>query len=363
MNSIQNAGPDGADKKRRFVVKGDRLARICAELLKAAGASAEEAEAVAGGCVNANLAGHDSHGVLAIPAYIDLIKAGQIVPRAAWSIVQESPTTTVIDGHWGFGFHVTAKAMALTIEKAKAADVAVSTVFRQSHVGRLAAYPLMAVSEGMIGLVAASGGSPKYVAPFGGREARLGTNPISIAVPSDLEAPFVLDMATSAVAAGKIFLAMARGEEIPQGWIIDRGGRSTTDPLEYCKGGALLPLGGTEGYKGSGLAAILEVLCGPLASAGFEPNGRDSNGCFMAVFNVAAFQELDKFKKDVGVFAHYLKSTPLSEGSSGVFYPGETGYLREQERRAGGIEIEASTWQKLRTLARESGIATELDFL
>src|SRR5207244_12829190 len=143
----------------------------------------------------------------------------------------ETPTTTLMDWHWCFGFHVNSNAMALTIEKAKTANVAACTVFRQSHVGRLAAYPMMAMREGMIGLATAdSGRSPKHVAPFGGREARLGTNPISIAVPSDLDAPFYLDMATSAVAAGKIQLAVARGEEIPRGWIIDAAGRDTTDP-------------------------------------------------------------------------------------------------------------------------------------
>src|SRR5215470_8708782 len=243
------------------IVQADRLTRIGAALLKAAGASDEEANAVAVGCV----------------------KAGHIVPGVKWTIVQESPTTTVIDGHWGFGFHVNAKAMALTIEKAKTANVAACTVFRQSHVGRLAAYPMMAIREGMIGLATAdSGRSPKHVAPFGGREPRLGTNPISIAVPSDLEAPFYLDMATSAVAAGKIALAVARSEEIPKGWIIDEEGRQTTDPKDYRKGGALLPLGGTEGYKGSGLAAMVEVLCGLLTGLGFgvEPTGRHNDGCF-----------------------------------------------------------------------------------
>src|ERR1700749_3231029 len=175
------------------LVQADRLTRIGAPLLKAAGASDEEAHAGAVGCVNANLDGHDSHGIIAIPTYIDRVKAGHIVPGAPWTIVQESPTTTVIDGHWGFGFHVNAKAMALTIEKAKTANVAACTVFRQSYVGRLAAYPMMAMREGMIGLAPAdSGRSPKHVAPFGGREARLGTNPISIAVPSDLEAALYL---------------------------------------------------------------------------------------------------------------------------------------------------------------------------
>jgi LDH2 family malate/lactate/ureidoglycolate dehydrogenase len=368
MVNIEARSASCADIKARGnpmpIVTADRLSRIGAALLKAAGASDEEASAVATGCVEANLAGHDSHGVIAIPTYIDRIRAGHIVPGAKWEIVQESPNTTVIDGHWGFGFHVNAKAMALTIEKAKAANVAACTVFRQSHVGRLAAYPLMAARQGMIALATAdSGRSPKHVAPFGGREARLGTNPIAIAVPSDLEAPFYLDMATSAVAAGKIQLAVARGESIPNGWIIDAEGRATTDPRDYRKGGALLPLGGSEGYKGSGLAAVVEVLCGLLTGLGFgvEPTGRHNDGCFMAVFNVAAFRPLADFKREVKEFARYLKSTPPSEGSRGVFYPGELEFLREQERRRNGIEIEDATFEKFRALAAEFKLAAELD--
>jgi uncharacterized oxidoreductase len=270
----------------------------------------------------------------------------------------------VIDGHWGFGFHVNAKAMALTIEKARTANVAACTVFRQSHVGRLAAYPLMAMREGMIAIATAdSGRSPKHVAPFGGREARLGTNPLAIAVPSDLEAPFYLDMATSAVAAGKIQLAVARGEQIPQGWIIDAEGRHTTDPTQYRKGGALLPLGGSEGYKGSGLAAMVEVLCGLLTGLGFgvEPTGRHNDGVFMAVFNVAAFRPLQQFKREVAEFAHYLKSTPPSDGSSGVFYPGELESIRAQQRRRDGIAIENATWDNFKALAAEYNLASTLD--
>nr|WP_292337905.1 Ldh family oxidoreductase [Mesorhizobium sp.] len=343
-------------------MKADHLTRICAALLKAAGASEEEAQAVAIGCVNANLAGHDSHGVIAIPSYIDSMKKGKIVPGAEWTIVRESPTTAVIDGHWGFGFHVTTKAMALAIEKAKTANVAACTAFRQSHVGRLAAYPLMAASAGMIGLAAAVSGG-KLVAPYGAREARLGTNPISIAVPSNLKAPFLLDMATSAVAAGKLELAIARGEEIPKGWLIDDEGHHTTEPRDYRKGGVLLPLGGSEGYKGSGLAAIVELLCGLLTGPDFgdEPTDRDKFGCFLAVLNVAAFRPLDEFKKEVADFAQQLKSAAPSEDSSGVFYPGEIGYRREQERTVNGIEVENATWEMLRMLARNCGLAAELD--
>jgi LDH2 family malate/lactate/ureidoglycolate dehydrogenase len=346
------------------IVQADRLTKIGAALLRAAGASRDEADAVAVGCINANLAGHDSHGIIAIPTYIDRIKVGHIVPGEKWTIVQESPATTVIDGHWGFGFYVNAKAMELTIEKAKKTNVAACTVFRQSHVGRLAAYPLMAARAGMIGIATAdSGRSTKVVAPFGGREARLGTNPISIAVPSDLDGPIYLDMATSAVAAGKVALAAARNEPIPQGWVVGKDGKLTTDPKQLRQGGALLPLGGTEGYKGSGLAAMVEILCGILTGLGFgvEPTGRHNDGTFMAVFNVEAFRPLKDFKKEVADFARYLNATPPSEGSKGVLYPGEIENRTEQARSKSGIDIEDATWDKLKQLAAEYKLAAELD--
>lgn len=172
----------------------------------------------------------------------------------------------------------------------------------------------------------------------------------------------MLDVATFAVAPDKIELAIARGEEIPKGWIIDAEGQPTTDPRDYRKGGTLLPLGGSEGYKGNGLAAMVEVMCTLLTGHGFgaEPNSPHNNASFMAAFNVAAFRPVDQLKKDVTEFAFYLKSTPSSKGSSGVFYPGEIGYLREQERTENGIEIEVATWEKLRALARDYGLAGAL---
>jgi uncharacterized oxidoreductase len=212
----------------------------------------------------------------------------------------------------------------------------------------------------MIGLITAdSGRSPKNVAPFGGREARLGTNPISIAVPSDLGGPLFLDMATSAVAAGKVSLAAARGETIPLGWIVDRDGKPTTDPKAHKAGGALLPLGGSEGYKGYGLAVMVEILCGLLTGLGFgvEPSGRHNDGCFMAVFKVDAFRPLATFKRDVADLAHYLKQTPLAEGSSAIYYPGELEHMRAVQRARDGISIEDATWAKLVALAQGYGLA------
>jgi uncharacterized oxidoreductase len=345
-------------------VAADRLHRIGAALLVAAGAPPHEAEIVMSHSVDANLAGHDSHGIIQIPTYIDRMHAGHIVPGAPWEVVQESSTTTVIDGHWGFGYVATERAMRLTIDKADRGNVAATTVFRQGHIGRLASYSLMAAKVDMIGLITAdSGRSAKQVAPFGGREARIGTNPLSIAIPSDLDGPLFLDMATSAVAAGKISLAVSRDQPIPLGWIVDREGRPTTDPHQLKAGGALLPLGGSEGYKGSGLAVIVEVLCGLLTGLGFgqEPTGRHNDGCFMAAFKVAAFRPLAEFKQEVAEFARYLKATPPAEGSPGVFYPGEIEYLNEQERRRTGIDVEDATWKKLQALATDYGIADELE--
>jgi uncharacterized oxidoreductase len=346
-------------------VTAERLTEIEIGLLIAAGASAEEAAIIARYNVGANLVGHDSHGIILIPQYIDRIKAGHIVPGAPWEIQQETATTTVIDGNWGFGYVVNDRAMRYTIDKAKKQNVAVATVRRQSHIGRLASYPLLASAEGMIAMITAdSGRSSKAVAPFGGAKARLGTNPICFAIPSNLDGPLVFDMATSAAAAGKINVATARGEQVPAGWLIDAEGKPSTDPRVLRSGGALLPLGGTEGYKGTGLAAIVEILSGLLTGLGFgiDPQGRHNDGCFMAVFNVAAFRDLATFKQEVTDFAHYLKDTPKAQGFTEVFYPGEVEYRKEQDRRANGVPIEDATWKRLGDLAKGYGIAEKLGF-
>ncbi len=346
-------------------VPAERLREIGKALLIANKVPESEAATVARHVVNANLAGHDSHGVIMLPNYIERVRVGHIVPGAPFTIVQESPTTTVVDGNWGFGYVINERAMELTIEKAEKNNIAAATVFRQGHVGRLASYPLMAARAGMIGMAwADSGRSPKGVAPFGGRAARLGTNPWAMAVPSDLDGPFCMDFATSAVAMGKIKLAEARGQEVPRGWIVDKDGDLTTDPKKIA-GGALLPLGGPgEGYKGTALAAMGEIFCGILTGLGFgvEPSGRHNDGCFLIAIKVDAFRPLLTFRKDVAEFAQYLKDTPPAKGSNGVLYPGEVEHIAEKKRGSEGVEIEDATWKKLGALAAEGGIAEKLGF-
>lgn len=345
------------------IIKADRLTEIGTDLFVAAGASRHEAETVSKGCVLANLTGHDSHGVIAIPTYIDRIEKGHIVPGAPFKVLQESATTTVVDGNWGFGFVVAERAMKMTIEKAKKSNVAACTILRQSHVGRVGAYPIMAAQEGMIAIMTAdSGRSPKAVAPFGGAEARVGTNPLSIAIPSDLPGTFCLDMATSSVAAGKINLAIAKGQSIPTGWIVNKDGEPTTNPNDFKNGGVLLPLGGDEGHKGYGLSAMVEILSAILPGLGFgvDPTGRHNDGCFIACFNVEAFRPLATFKKEVTEFARYLKATKPQKGVKEVLYPGEVEYLREQDRLKNGIEVDDKTMQAFAAIAKKHGIESKI---
>jgi uncharacterized oxidoreductase len=248
--------------------------------------------------------------------------------------------------------------MGLCIEKARRQRVGIVSVFRQSHVGRLGDYPLMAAAAGLVGLMMCdSGQAPKQVAPFGGREARLGTNPLSIAFPSDLEAPVLIDMATSAVAGGKLLVAQARREPIPLGWLLDPDGRPTTDPDAYRAGGVMLPLGGPQGYKGSALSFAVETLAAVLPGLGFgvDPEGRHNDGAFLLAFDPGAFRPPREFKADVTAFARYIKATPPAEGFTEVLYPGEIEYRTAERRRREGIPIEDATWDKLVALARKAG--------
>jgi uncharacterized oxidoreductase len=251
--------------------------------------------------------------------------------------------------------------MEMAIAKAQAHNVAAITIHLQGHVGRLADYPLMAARAGMIGMITCdSGRSPKSVVPFGGRTARLGTNPISVAFPSDLEGPIFLDMATSAVAAGKLSVKRNRGEPAPPGWIVDKDGNDTTNVNDFYNGGAILPMGGDQAHKGYVLSFMVETLSGILTSLGFgiDPQGRHNDGTFISVFNVSAFRPLDEFKRDIEAFVRYIKETPTAAGFTEVLYPGELEYRTAQERRRDGIFVEDETWNQLMALKAEYGLPT-----
>jgi LDH2 family malate/lactate/ureidoglycolate dehydrogenase len=341
-------------------VSGEELTAFVIATYEAAGAPPEHARIVGAHQVGANLVGHDSHGVVLLPTYLDRIDRGHIVPAARPDILNESLASIAVNGRWGFGPVISEWTMERLIAKARQTRVAAGTVREQSHVGRLADYPLMAARAGFIGLMMAdSGRTAKAVAPFGGREARLGTNPVCIAFPSALPGPIFIDMATSAVAAGKLNLARAQGKPIPLGWLLDRDGKPTTDPKAQLEGGVMLPLGGPEGHKGYGLSFAVETLAAVLPGLGFgvDPTGRHNDGTFMLVVDPGAFSPTD-FKVEVAAFVRYLKATPPAEGFDEVLYPGELEYRTEQRRRREGIPIEETTWRRLGAIATRFGIAS-----
>jgi hydroxycarboxylate dehydrogenase B len=221
----------------------------------------------------------------------------------------------------------------------------------------------MAAEQELVGIMTVNaGGASPLVAPFGGRAGRLGTNPISIAFPTGDSVPFVLDATTSVVAEGKVRVKRQRGERTPEGWLIDHEGRPTTNPnvLYQEPQGAILPLGGLAGYKGFGLAMVVEILSGVLARGGYAGQGakRFSNGTCIVVIDISAFVDPSDFHAEIDDLLAYVKSAPTAPGVAAIMYPGEPEAIVQQQRERQGIALDEETWQQIMALARELGIAT-----
>ena len=344
-------------------IQAGELRSLARGIFEALQVPSQEAAWVAELLVRANLVGHDSHGVIRIPQYVQAIQAALVQPGAPVEIVQESPATALIDGHWGLGQVVARQAMELAIQKAK--EVAISSVgaYDMYHVGRLADYTRLAAVQELVGIMMVNaGGVSPLVAPFGGMAGRLGTNPISIAFPTGGSAPFLLDIATSVVAESKVQIARYRGEETPEGWLIDHEGRPTTDPnaLYHAPRGAILPLGGVAGHKGFGLGMVVEILSGILARGGhggYAAN-RISHGIVLVVIDISAFVEPSNFHAEINDLLAYVKSASTAPGVAAIMYPGEPEARTEQQRQREGIVLSDETWQQIMVLARELGIAT-----
>ena len=342
-----------------------QLNQIAADIFEAAGVPRDEAEIISELLVDANLAGHDSHGVLRIPQYIGLMESGQIQPGAPMEIERESASHALINGNWGFGHVIAKKAMSLAVQKAKSSTISAVSIYNCNHIGRLGSYPVMAANEGLLGMVMANaGGTALYVAPFGGTDGRLATNPISIAAPTRDDYPILLDITSSVVAQGKIRVALNRGDSVPLGWLINSKGEPTTDPhdLNGPPPGALLALGGIAAHKGFALALMIDVLGGALSGAGCSGSGntRLQNGVLMIAMDIAKFTPLDDFYTHVDELVAHVKSSPLAPGFDEILVPGEIEARREQQRAEEGIPLDDETWRQLQETAAALGISVAL---
>ncbi|MXY75551.1 MAG: Ldh family oxidoreductase, partial [Acidimicrobiia bacterium] len=244
-------------------VSPTRLEDVCTAIVRATGAPGSDARLVAEHLVENDVIGHHSHGVIRLWDYIDWAHGGDLIPGARPRVLGETPTTARVDGGWNFGQVVATFATGLAIEKARTAGVGVVTIRRVKHIGRLGRYAEQVAGEGLVSMIFTNGGGHGInQAPFRGTERRLCSNPLAMSVPSRLAGPFLLDMATSVAAEGKVRVYRARGTPTPTGWILDSDGNPTTDPEDFARGGALLPVGREEGHKGSALAFIVELLAG-----------------------------------------------------------------------------------------------------
>lgn len=313
--------------------------------------------------------GIGSHGVARLPRYVSGLKAGTILPRDSSKVVRQTRATALLDGGNGLGQVVGVKAMKLAIQKARAASVGFVTVRNSNHYGIAGYYSMMALRAGMIGI--ASTNTAPLVVPTYGRISVLGTNPISVAVPTGTEPPFVLDMATSVVPRGSIEVYDRQGKEMPLGWAVDATGRGTTNPKAVLEalakrlGGGLLPLGGEgeefSGHKGYGLSLLVDILCGvlPGAATGLDvyANEKAANvGHFFAAIDVRAFRPLREFKRDMDHLLTMLRESPRAEGQDRIYVHGEKSAAYEAQRRAKGIPLGPKVAENLRKIGADTGV-------
>ena len=319
--------------------------------------------------VRTDLRGVDSHGVGMLPTYLKWHRQGWIVPAAEPKIVRDEGTTAVVDGQQAFGHYTSTLAMELAIAKARAHGVGFVTCRNSNHYGAAANYSMMALAHDMIGLSMTNSGPA--VVPTYGRQAMLGTNPISVAAPAEHHFPFVLDMATSTVAIGKLSIARRWGKAIPAGWALDDEGQPTTDPNVAYETRLLTPLGATRdlgGHKGYGLAVMVDILSGVLAGAGFgdvrrrrdpEPTRADI-GHFFGAIDIARFRDLAIFKSDMDDLLHALKDSPKADGQDRIYVAGEPEWECEQRRRREGIPLSPGLATQLQEVAAEVAISFTL---
>jgi LDH2 family malate/lactate/ureidoglycolate dehydrogenase len=334
----------------------EALTKTSAAIFEAAGAPADIAGFVADSLVGANLAGHDSHGVIQIPGYVGQIRDGALVPAARPEVVTEGPAIVQVDGAWGFGQYSAHVCMDLAVEKARRNQLGLVTLTHVNHIGRLGQWAEQAASAGVIGMLGVSWGAGPYAAtPYGGAGRVLSTNPIAFGIPLGDGPPFVLDYATTAVAEGKLRVARAKGAAVPDGWIVDGEGRPTNDvEAFYSGGGMLLPFGGHKGYA---LSLAIELLSIALTAADAAPDERErKNGGFFLAIDPTAIRSLQAFTAEAKAICDRVTGVPPAPGSAGVLLPGQPEERSRRQRREAGIELAESTWEAIRDTARSLGV-------
>ena len=336
-----------------------------ASVLIAAGSTAEEARTVAANLVQANLSGHDSHGVGMLPRYVEAVLEGGLKPNSSVKVVLDIGTMLTLDGQRGYGQVIGEQAMALGITRAKQHGSCIMSLGNSHHLGRIGHFAEMAVAQGLVSLHFVNVLSRPVVAPFGGADGRYGTNPCCIGVPLAGRDPFILDFATSRVAQGKMRVAHNEGRQVAPGTLIDELGRPTTNPavvvVPQGNGlfGALLAFGEHKGY---GLAVACELLGGALTGSGTWHKPTDAsvraviNGMLTILIDPAKLGTQDKFEQEALAFVAWLQAGPVAPGFDAVQIAGEPERAYRAQREVQGIAIDGQTWSEIVAAARKVGV-------
>jgi len=345
---------------KQLIFQKQNLVRAIEAVVAKGGSDAREARMVAENLVTANLMGHDSHGIGMIPRYVESLLEGGLKVNQHPKVNLDTGALLALDGCQGYGQVIGQEAMALAIERAKKHGSCVMTLGRSHHLGRIGQWGEQAVAAGLISIHFVNVISRAIVAPYGGADARFGTNPVCIAIPLPGEPPFLLDMATSAVAQGKIRVAHNKGEKVSRDWLIDDRGNPTDDP----RYGVIDPLGAlrTFGlYKGYGLALACELLGGALSGGGTEHQGGDRskkrvwNGMLAILIDPSSLKN-SSFEEETRAFLSSLRQSPAGPGFDKLRIAGDPERETRAKREKDGIAVDPTTWKEIHAAGGKLGL-------
>ncbi|MAS32899.1 MAG: hypothetical protein CL610_02755 [Anaerolineaceae bacterium] len=334
------------------------LTSFAEKLYEAAGAPPDYARIVAESLVKTNLLGHDSHGLIRTKMYIGKAQDGSLQPTAKPELVQRSGATAIVDCHWGFGQVGARYGTEVAADIAREFGMSSVALSQVNHIGRLGEYAQMLAEQGLVGIVMTAGSMfGGSVTPYAAAERVFGTNPMAWAVPvKNGRAPLVLDFATSVVAEGKLQVARSKGASVPEDWIYNAEGKTSIDPHDFYNGGMLRTFGG---YKGAGLALMVEIIATLLA--GFAPVStsefKTGNPTMIMAMAIDRFTTPDRFERLVEELLVRMKSLRRAEGFDELLLPGEPEARSMEQRLKEGIPLPETVWAELTELAAELGVA------
>jgi uncharacterized oxidoreductase len=337
----------------------DRLRDLTTLIFQAAGCQLAEAERIATHLVEANLVGHDSHGVIRTATYVQWLHGGKVQANRAIQVFFENEVLAVVDGQFGFGQTIGEQAMQLGITKCARHGVAVIALRNSGHLGRIGDWPVMVARAGLLSLhFVNTTGAGILVAPHGGINRRLSANPIAAGIPIKGGSPLILDISTCTIAEGKIRVALNKGVPVPEGCLIDASGQPTTDPRVFYgqPPGAILSIAG---HKGHGLGILCEILAGALTGGGCSnPQHADRvvNGMLSILLDPTRFRPDEAFTGEIERFIAWVKSSQKVSPEGEILMPGEIEERTRAARLRDGIEVDETTWSQIVATARSVGV-------